>query len=175
MGDKRGEDRLLKTIKTLLFAALVFSISCTETETTQNHLTGLWKLESMKVRDTSMNTWSPYREGMDGYLLYDATGHVALHLYDKGYENNGMKFPNFNDSIPLEALRYLTKSYYYMGAYRVLEADSIVSHTKLSHSNPSEFGLTAQRRFYFSGDTLIMQPVERKNARLKLKWLKAEQ
>jgi hypothetical protein len=137
-------------------------------------LASLWKLEGMKVRDTVSNTWSDYKGGMDGYLLYDEKGHVALHLYEKGYEKAGIEFPNFNDSIPLEALKHITKSYYYMGNYKVSEKDSIVSHYKLSHSNPSEFGLTAERRFYFSGDTLVMQPVERKNSKLKLKWLKAK-
>ena len=149
-------------------------ISCGENKPTKPTLTGLWKLESMKVRDTTTNTWSDYKGGMDGYLLYDGNGHVALHLYEKGYEKAGMEFPNFNDSIPLEALKYITKSYYYIGNYKVSEADSIVAHFKRSHSNPSEFGLTAERRFYFIGDTLVMQPVERKNSKLKLKWLKAE-
>lgn len=153
---------------------LIVSLSCQNKEVSTSKLTGLWKLESMKVRDTVTNAWSDYKGGMDGYLLYDGNGHVALHLYEKGYEKSGIEFPNFNDSIPLEALKHNTKSYYYMGNYKVSENDSIVSHYKLSHSNPSEFGLTAERRFFFSGDTLVMQPVERKNSKLKLKWLKAE-
>ncbi len=163
---------VFKKIITVVILATLFG--CVNTETSPTKITGLWKLESMKVRDTVSNTWGHYRGGMDGYLLYDGAGHVALHLYEKGYENSGITFPNFNDSIPLEALKYITKSYYYMGNYKVSEKDSIVSHFKLSHSNPSEFGLTADRRFYFSGDTLVMQPVEQKNANLKLKWLKAE-
>lgn len=156
----------------IFFSLLIFAISCGNNEKKVSNLEGLWKLESMKVRDTATNTWSHYRGGMDGYLLYDADGHVTLHLYEKGYEKSGITFPNFNDSISLEALRHITKSYYYMGNYSVSETDSIVSHYKLSHSNPSEFGLTAERRFYFSGDTLVMQPVEQKNSSLKLKWLK---
>lgn len=173
MGNQRGEDRLLKALTIGICGLLFISLSCKEDRKTQSPLVGLWKLESMKVRDTATNTWGHYRGGMDGYLLYDANGHVALHLYDKGYEKAGMAFPNFSDSIPLEALKYITKSYYYMGNYKALAADSIVSHTKLSHSNPSEFGMMAQRRFYFKGDTLVMQPVERKNANLQLKWLRA--
>ncbi len=153
---------------------LAFAISCSNDKSTNLTITGLWKLESMKVRDTAMNTWTDYKGGMDGYLLYDGNGHVALHLYEKGYEKAGIEFPNFNDSIALEALKHITKSYYYMGNYKVSERDSIVSHFKLSHSNPSEFGLTAERRFYFRGDTLVMQPVERKNSKLKLKWLKTD-
>ncbi|MEM0519446.1 lipocalin-like domain-containing protein [Aequorivita flava] len=165
----------MKKVKYIIAAGiLIATFSCKNEDNSPTKIAGLWKLESMKVRDTVTDTWSHYRGGMDGYLLYDANGHVALHLYEKGYEKAGMKFPNFNDSIALEALKYITKSYYYMGNYKVSEADSIVSHFKLSHSNPSEFGLTAERRFYFSGDTLVMQPVERKNSKLKLKWSKAE-
>lgn len=155
----------------ILLCAFVL-IGCNKSE--NKKIVGLWKLESMKVRDTATNTWSHYKGGMDGYLLYDETGHVALHLYEKGFEKAGIEFPNFNDSISLEALKHITKSYYYMGNYMVSESDSIVSHFKLSHSNPSEFGLTAERRFFFNGDTLIMRPVERKNSKLKLKWLKVE-
>ncbi len=157
------------TVAAVIFA---FAISCQNEKPTSPTITGLWKLESMKVRDTVSNTWSDYRGGMDGFLLYDDNKHVALHLYEKGYEKTGIEFPNFNDTIPLKALKHITKSYYYMGDYKVSEKDSIVSHYKLSHSNPSEFGLTAERRFYFSGDTLVMVPVERKNSRLKLKWLR---
>ena len=163
----------MKNLKRIIFLGIAaIAFACGKDEPSKATITGLWKLESMKVRDTPTNTWSDYKGGMDGYLLYDGNGHVALHLYEKGYEKAGMEFPNFNDSIPLEALKYITKSYYYMGNYKVSEADSIVSHFKLSHSNPSEFGLTAERRFYFNGDTLVMQPVERKNSKLRLKWLK---
>ena len=158
----------------IFFSSLIVLFSCNNNPTESLPIEGLWKLESMKVRDSVSNTWSEYKGGMDGYLLYDGNGHVSLHLYEKGYEKAGIEFPNFNDSIPLEALKHLTKSYYYMGNYKVSEKDSIVSHFKLSHSKPSEFGLTAERRFYFSGDTLVMQPVERKNANLKLKWLMAK-
>ncbi|WP_157429281.1 lipocalin-like domain-containing protein [Aequorivita sublithincola] len=165
--------KIKKNLKVIVSAGiLALLFSCQNNESKPQKLKALWKLESMKVRDTATNTWSHYKDGMDGYLLYDGNGHVALHLYEKGYENTGLKFPNFNDTISLEALKHITKSYYYMGNYKVSEKDSIVSHYKLSHSNPSEFGLTAERRFYFNGDTLVMQPVERKNANLKLKWLK---
>lgn len=162
----------MKPLKYVLLLLLLGIFSCKENQRPKNTLPGLWKLESMKVRDSATNTWNSYHGGMDGYLLYDEKGRVALHLYDKGYEDTDLRFPNFNDSIPLEALRYITKSYYYMGNYKVSEKDSIVSHYKLSHSNPAEFGLTAKRRFYFIGDTLVMEPVEKKNANLRLKWLR---
>jgi len=155
-----------------LVGILIVAFACQDNKIKNQHITGLWKLESMRVRDTASNTWSDYRGGMDGYLLYGGNGHVSLHLYEKDYENAEIEFPNFTGSIPLEALKHITKSYYYMGTYEVSREDSIVSHFKLSHSNPSEFGLTAERRFYFSGDTLVMQPVERENNRLKLKWLR---
>lgn len=156
----------------LLLSALIIGCENKTIEVDKPELTGLWQLHSMKVRDTATNTWAHYKGGMDGYLLYDGEENVALHLYEEGYEDLPPKFSNFTDTIDLESLQYITKSYYYMGKYKVSETDSIVSHYKLSHSNPSEFGLTAERRFWFNGDTLVMQPVERKNSRLKLKWFK---
>ncbi len=156
----------------LLIAIGLFFSNCEEKKTEKSKLIGLWTLESMKVKD-SANNWNAYRGGMKGYLMYDVEGNVALHLYDNDYEDYKPSFPNFTDTISSEALKHVTKSYYYMGNYQVSEKDSIVTHTKLSHSNPSEFRGIAERRFYFSGDTLIMVPVEQKNARLKLKWLKS--
>ncbi len=150
----------------------MFFSNCEDKKPENSKLIGLWTLESMKVKDSATNNWKDYRGVMKGFLLYDAKGHVALHLFDKDYQNFSSPFPNFTDTISVEALKHLTKSYYYMGNYSVSEKDSLVTHTKLSHSNPSEFGGTSERRFYFNGDTLILEPVEKKNANLRLKWLR---
>ena len=131
---------------------------------------GLWQLHSMQVRD-SLGHWSDFRGGMQGYLLYDDAGHMALHLATKDYEQTDLQIRNFSDTIALEKLKYLTNFYGYMGRYRLLDTASIVEHTRISHSNPNDWGKTVQRRFQFDGDTLIITPVESANANLKLKWL----
>ncbi|PVW13529.1 lipocalin-like domain-containing protein [Marixanthomonas spongiae] len=142
-----------------------------KTEADQLH--GLWKLESMEQKD-SLGNWHEWRNGMQGYLLYDGNKSMALHLLKKDYEKTDLRFPNFTDTIPEAALKHLTGSYVYIGDYKILTHKSIVEHTRLSHSNPGEWGKTVQRRFSFSGDTLIIKPVEEKNASLRLKWLKKQ-
>lgn len=143
-------------------------------EVNQNPLTGLWTLHIMEQRNTESDEWQEWREGMQGYLLYDGKDNMALHLTTKGYEKTDLRFPNFTDTISTEALKYLTNSYVYLGKYRVDEQDSIVEHTRISHSNPGDWGKVVQRRFSFKGDTLILKPVEENNANLRLKWLRKD-
>lgn len=129
----------------------------------------MWKLSAMQVRDTNLK-WQEWKEGTQGYLLYGTNKHMALHLTINDYGNTDLKFPNFTDTIEIKALKYLTNNYNYMGDYTV--NDSVVRHIKLSHSNPTEWGDTSYRKFWFKGDTLIMTPKEIKNANLRLKWLR---
>ncbi len=109
---------------------------------------------------------------MQGFLLYDETGHMALHLTTKDYEKTELRFPNFTDTISRKALEHLTNSYVYLANYTIDTAQSIVTHARVSHSNPAEWNAIVQRRFSFKGDTLILQPVEKDKANLRLKWLK---
>ncbi len=110
-------------------------------------LHGYWELEAMEKADTLSGGWVPYREGgMTGTLLYDNAGHVSLHLE------------------PI--------NYFYTGTYELLKGDTIVEHTRLTHSDSSEVGVTVQRKISFAGDTLVIRPVEEQNATLRLKWLK---
>ena len=148
-------------------------ISCQPKEKKVNSIKGLWTLSSMKVRSSETGIWSDYRGGMQGYLLYDGKKNMTIHLTDQGYENTNLQFPNFTDTISIEALKYLTKSYYYIGEYAVLN-DSIVQHTRISHSNPGDWGEVVKRHFSFNGDTLVITPTEQKLSNLELKWVKTE-
>ena len=111
---------------------------------------------------------------MQGYLLYDDNGHMALHMTIKGYENTDLRFPNFVDTISVEALRHLTGSYAYFARYKVSPMDSIIEHSRISHSNPADWNKVVRRKYFFSGDTLILRPVENQNSGLRLKWLKSD-
>ena len=112
-------------------------------------LYGYWELQSMERADSLTGEWAPYREeGVTGVLNYDRNGHVSLHL----------------QSI----------DYFYTGTYELLKGDTVVQHTRLTHSDPSEVGVKVKRRIEWSGDTLIIRPVEEQNAALRLKWLKQE-
>ncbi|MEQ9424606.1 MAG: lipocalin-like domain-containing protein [Cyclobacteriaceae bacterium] len=150
--------------------------ACSEKKTEQarqeNPLEGLWSLHIMEQKDPETGEWRLWRDGMQGYLLYDATENMALHLTVDGYQDTDLQFPNFNDSIPDEALRHLTGSYVYFAKYSVNENGNTVQHARISHSNPAEWNDVVMRRYSFSGDTLILQPAEDANSGLRLKWVK---
>ena len=64
----------------------------------------------MEQRDSISGQWNEWRDGMQGYLLYGEQGHMSLHLMTKGYEKTDLRFPNFSDTISIEAMKHLTGS-----------------------------------------------------------------
>ena len=163
-------------IKTILLLVLVTGLflACNQKNEQEafNKFSGLWSVYIMEQRDTVTGEWSEWRNGMQGYILYDDKNNMALHLTTKNYEKTDIRFPNFVDSIPQEALKYLTNSYVYFGKYTVDEEQQIVEHARISHSNPGDWNVVVKRKYTFSGDTLTLQPVEEQTANLRLKWIK---
>ena len=166
-------------MKKITFTAFlsVILLACQPEQTTaidpssEDPIKGLWKLYAMDVKD-SLDQWTAWRGGMQGYLLYDGDGHMALHLIPIGYEDTDLEFPNFTDTISIEALKYITNNYNYFGTYTVDIDDQIINHNRISHSNPKDWHTSVKRRFEFNGDTLVIKPVEKENAKLRLKLLK---
>ena len=133
--------------------------SCSNSKSnSKNELEGMWNLLSMEKRNDQSGDWQNWKEGMQGYLLYNKNNHMALHLTAHYYDSFPTSFNNFSDTISIMALKHLSNNYNYMGKYKI--DNGIVRHIKLSHSNPSEWGDTSYRNFYFNNDTLIMSPVE---------------
>jgi hypothetical protein len=155
----------------LILAIAIVSCQTTEIPSKNEKLKGLWSLYIMEKQD-SAGKWTEWRDGMQGYVLYDGDGNMALHLTDKDYQKTDLHFPNFTDTISLEALKHLTKSYVYLAKYVLDDSASIVTHHRISHSNPQEWNGIVKRRVSFIGDTLVLAPVEKKNASLRLKWIK---
>lgn len=149
---------------------LLFSLTACTNNSYDNHnnLIGLWKLLEMNI--VSDSGTKAFRGGMEGYLLYSKGNHGALHLYPKNYKNFDSTFLNFNISPTERQAKHMAMNYNYMSKYWTIK--DTVFHLKLSHSNPTEWGDTSKRIFYFSGDTLILKPIEKKNKNLVLKWLK---
>lgn len=164
-----------KLVPTLLFVLLIgFLSSCQEqVKPLESHkIKGLWTLHIMEKFDPETGKWNEWRDGMQGYILYDAKENMALHLTTKGYEKTDLRFPNFVDTIATEALQHLTNSYVYFAKYSIDEEEGIVQHARISHSNPGLWNEIVQRRFSFSGDTLVLQPVEKQISGLRLKWIR---
>ena len=154
----------------ILLLALLFS-SC-ETEIQENKLTGLWSLVVMDNYNEETSEWEVWNGGMQGYILYDSEENMSLHLMTKDYEKTDLRFPDFDDTVPLEALKHLTNSYVYFAKYSIDYQDRVVTHKRISHSNPGEWGKTVKRKFGFIGDTLTLEPLEEKTAGLRLKWVR---
>lgn len=158
----------------LLLSITALLIACDQKnqKNGSNQFSGLWSLHIMEQQDSLTGEWNVWRNGMQGYILYDDKDNMSLHLTTTGYEETDLRFPNFNDTISEEALKHLTGSYVYFAKYTVDEQRSIVEHARISHSNPGMWNEVVERRFSFSGDTLILQPVEAATAGLRLKWIK---
>lgn len=156
----------------LLAAGLLYGCHHVSDQKPTNEFSGLWSLYTMEELNADTGKWSEWRNGMQGYILYDDNNNMSVHLTTKGYQNTDLRFPNFTDTISIEALKHLTGSYVYFARYTVDENEQVVEHARFSHSNPALWHEKVKRRFTFSGDTLILQPLEKKNAGLRLKWIK---
>ncbi len=158
-----------------LLILILFLNSCSQTtDQAINPILGMWELAVMELKDTETGKYRIWKDGMTGYLLYEKSGFMSLHLMPKSYPNTDLVFKNFTDTMPEEQLKYITQNYNYMGRYTVDYDKNIVSHEKLSHSNPNEWGEIAVRSFSFLGDTLVIKPTEEKNAGLRLKLTKKQ-
>jgi len=162
----------LKYLPVLLIAVSLIGCNQKYTSSETRQFSGLWSLFIMEQQDTVSGEWSEWRNGMQGYILYDDKGNMSVHLTTKGYEKTDLQFPNFIDSISNEALKHLTNSYVYFAKYTIDEKQSVVEHARISHSNPGMWNEVVRRRFTFSGDTLTLQPLEKETAGLRLKWIK---
>lgn len=151
-------------------------ISCVSNEEveqveTENILSGRWELITMEYKDSTDN-WNPYMGGMNGELLYHPDGFMTLHLIPNNYPRPKDDFSNFDSTQAVNALKHLANFYSYSGDYELLN-DSVVFHAKRIHSNPSEWGSTGERIFWFKGDTLCMRPAEERLSHIRMKWIKS--
>ena len=168
----------MRFIAILLFiGALVVSSCENKNDNLHAPFQGLWKLYIIEVKDTT-GTWKEHswNKGGDSYILYDGIGHMAVQITPANYSDKEVKAPRTPiDSLSIEELRADLKTYssnyVYTANCKILEKESIIEHHRLSHTYPFDWGVVAQRRYEFKGDTLILMPVEPQNP-LRLKWIK---
>ena len=136
----------------------------------KSKFSGLWKLHIIERKDSISGLWNEWRNGLQGYILYDDKDNMAVHLTSKGYQNTDIVFHDFIDTVSVEELKYRTQSYVYFAKYAVYEDENIVEHARISHSNPNLWNLKVKRWYEFREDTLILTTVENKNSPLRVKW-----
>lgn len=144
----------LSIVVFLVFTLIIFNCGPLKTESIE----GLWKLKKYEVLD-SIGEWKEAGNGFQGYILYDDKNNMAVHLTEVGYENTNLRFPNFTDSISIEAMKHLTKSYVYFAKYKLSKKNKTLEHNRISHSNPGQWNQNVKRTYLIKGDTLILQPI----------------
>jgi len=165
----------MKFICCILAGLIVFCSCKVQQPSMVEKLRGMYRLERFYQLDTIHNQWipSPAWEGYSGYIIYDGVGHMAIHLSPKGYKETDVSKPI--DSLNVEELkaraRYYQTNYTYFANAKV--ADSFVIHSKLSATNPKEWGTTSTRDLTLINDTLYLTTREKiGQARLRLRWIK---
>ncbi|MEQ8324906.1 MAG: lipocalin-like domain-containing protein [Vicingaceae bacterium] len=137
-----------------------------------DELKGLWKLLSMQEQENGATTWGDYPNKMQGYLLYDGQGYMSLHMTIENYQLKKLDFKDLSDSSSIEELKHRALSYNYMAAYKIDYDNKVVTHHRLSHSNPLEWNKSVKRSFATHGDTLILETMDRPNGKIRVTWLR---
>ena len=147
-------------------------------------LAGMYKLYIIENRD-STGAWRQQEWGKDGdgYIVYDGKGHMAVQITPKGYKdflwlseeaaiNNDslkQKIDEMSEADLKAAVVEFSSNYVYVANYSISDSANVVTHYRLSHTNPSPWNTTVKRKFTFKGDTLILEPL---NVNRRLKWIK---
>ena len=118
-------------LSVLIAALVLFSCSQVSETSDKDKFTGLWKLHVLEQKDSISGKYNIYRDGLQGYILYDGEDNMAVHLTSKGYQNTETLFHDFADSASIEELRYRTQSYVYFAKYKVLEDEKKVEHARI--------------------------------------------
>ncbi|MBI1316342.1 hypothetical protein GC167_05710 [bacterium] len=140
--------------------------------TSEAGLWGYWRLDGAERKEGENAPWREWEAGWQGYVLYGESGGMALHLSPVGYEEFEGDVRNFTPDQPDSVLAHLALAYAYMGSYAVDVERSLVTHTKKASNNPTEWNQTSVRRYRRSGDTLWLEPLEERNAGMRLRFLK---
>jgi len=176
--------RLQNFILFILSLSFLFPTCINKPKANRNGLLmGMYKLYNIQVEDSSGKWQDEWASDGTGYIIYDGIGHMAVQITPKGYEQfktlsedesiDPGKLKAKIDSMPADQLKTsleeFVSNYVYAGNYSVSDTADVVTHYRLTHTIPSAWNTTVQRRFIFKGDTLeLYNDVDRR----RLKWIK---
>ena len=125
-----------------------------------NQFVGTWKMVSVEERRPNGEVVEPrYGARPIGYIMYDATGHVAVQIMKPGR-------PRFASNNAEQATQAEAKSAFegygaYFGTYEVNETEGYVVHHVEGSVFPNYVGTDQKRFFELSGDQLVLKPPPR--------------
>jgi len=115
-----------------------------QADTVMRKLIGTWKLEVADRRSESGEVTYPLGRDVIGYLMYDSTGHMGVHLMRAGRQR-----PEARDVI---AGGYTA----YFGTYEVNAKDGVVIHHMEGNTDPNLVGQDYIRYYELEGDKLVL-------------------
>ena len=156
---------------------LLADLSCTPGRTIDEKFNGTYRLDKFESYDSVIGHWKADKwrgKDADGFIQYDGKGHMSVHLYPRDYKD--FDTDKDIDSIDHESLKELAKFYQsnfvYFADYEIIN-DSTIEHTRISATEPKNWGSKLTRSFEFINDTLILTAHEKlENKKMRLRWIK---
>ena len=117
---------------------------------------GFWRFARLDRRDDSGAALPVQRTYEDGFIVYTASGHMAVHLVRPGRELFGDGGPTAE-----EAGAAMGTYVSYFGPYTIHEDEGVVVHQRPGCWFPGCIGSDARRAYEFGDGTLTLKPPAR--------------
>ena len=160
---------------TLIILTLFLSCATEKEESDFDKFTGRWTLGIVEIQTDYDSEWKPRQDhykNRQGFIIYDGKGGMGVHHLTENYEKYEFEGKGPLDSMTVKDLRHLADNFVYFGKYRINDTLKIVEHHIESVNFQDMWGKIAKRKYEFSGDTLILNPVTDRYPKVRLKWIK---
>lgn len=137
--------------------------------------TGRWSLHIVEIQADSLSSWEPRQDhyrNRQGFIIYDGQGGMGVHHVTENYQDYQFEGKGGLDSLTFNDLRHLADNFVYFGGYKVDDSQQIIEHHIESANFQNMWGTVAKRKYVFSGDTLILNPVTERYPKIRLKWIR---
>ncbi|WP_455169697.1 lipocalin-like domain-containing protein [Aegicerativicinus sediminis] len=165
----------MKQLNIIIILTLVLSCNREHKTSDFDKFTGRWSLSIVELQSDSISEWKPRQDhykNRQGFIIYDGKGGMGVHHVTEKYETYKFEGNGRIDSMTTKDLRHLADNFVYFGKYRVNDSLKIIEHHIESANFQDMWGTIAKRKYLFSGDTLILNPIRNRYPMTRLKWVK---
>lgn len=159
---------------TLIFLIVILSCNSETNRSEYEKFTGRWTLHIVEVQTDSISQWEPRQDhykNRKGFIIYDGKGGMGVHHVTENYETYQFEGKGSLDSLTIKDLRHLADNFVYFGKYKVNDSLKIIEHHIESANFQTMWGSIAKRKYTFSEDTLILNPIKEMYPKIRLKWI----
>jgi hypothetical protein len=169
------KNKNLKNFTLLIILTLFLSCTTENKESDFDKFTGRWTLCVVEIQTDSVSEWKPRQDhykNRQGFIIYDGKGGMGVHHVTENYDKYVFDGRGGLDSLSTKDLRHLADNFVYFGKYRVNDSLKIIEHHIESANFQNMWGTVAKRKYVFSGDTLILNPITDRYPKTRLKWIR---